>query len=181
MLRIDRWYKWVLSSRAQVLLGRRAEDVFNVLTDVSSWAEWRTPVHVEMTSDGPLRIGSTFNVSHLLGPEEQEVTELVPSARIVYEPKIWSGGLRRRTTFEVEPVNGGTRVTQTSEILHFGLYYTLFLVLFFAFLAAALAIIFFVLALLLFRWLSGRELGRNLLRIENVRLPSVAVTDRQPR
>ncbi len=192
---IDRPFKWYLSSEALAVVNRTSDDVFNLLTNVSSWVEWRTPVQVEMTlAEGPLRTGSTFTVSHLVGPVQQEVTTLTPKARLVYEPKVWSGRFRRRTTFDVEPKNGATLVTHRDEVTHIGAIIASVLALLSLALGSAVGfflvlvvlalvslelqalggiiiiLVFISLVVMSLKWLGGHQLRRNLERIENVRL-----------
>jgi uncharacterized protein YndB with AHSA1/START domain len=96
-----------------------AEKVFSYLADITRHSEWGRPQfkqEIEKTSEGPVGQGSTFrSVGHQFGRNEDTVTitEYVPNQRLAFESDGKAGLIRH--TFELQPEDGGTRVTKRFE------------------------------------------------------------------
>lgn len=95
------------------------ETAFTYLTDVAKHAEWSPkPYRVEMTSDGPLRLGSTFrSFGSLPGDKDHandvEVTVLDAPLTLVLTST--DNGDEFINRFDVEAVGEGSRITRTMD------------------------------------------------------------------
>lgn len=128
MLRIDRVFKRLFSIRVEVIANAPVERVFGCVADIARHGEWLIWGSVEKASEGPVGVGSTFTYTPPtgLGRARLKVTEFVPQERAAWE---WEQmGFRLRRSFELQPVDGGTRVAYEEEWLHLGLLNTLALV-----------------------------------------------------
>ena len=108
-------------ARAEVstTIKRPIEEVFAVLSDFSNNSKWASG-SVEApkkTSDGPIGVGTTWHgVGKFLGrriESDFECTEFQANRKIAATSK--SGPFPLTTTVTLEPVAGGTRVSQTIE------------------------------------------------------------------
>jgi uncharacterized protein YndB with AHSA1/START domain len=97
---------------------RPIEDVFAVLSDFSNGSRWAAGVAepAVKTSDGPIGVGTTWRGSNKAMGRKFEIdvryTEYEPDRRIVFTT---TKPFPVTVTVKVEPVGGGTRVTQTVE------------------------------------------------------------------
>jgi uncharacterized protein YndB with AHSA1/START domain len=95
------------------------ETAFGYLTDVAKHAEWSPkPFRVEMTSDGPLQVGSTFrSFGSLPGDKDHtndvEVTALEAPRLLVLNSV--DKGENFISRFEVSPAGEGSRITRTMD------------------------------------------------------------------
>lgn len=99
---------------AQVDIHASPEAVWAVVSDVARTGDW-SPECRRVIVRGPVRVGSTFVGVNRRGPvvwpTRCEITELDLGRRISWTVKE-SGA---RWTYELEPVDGGTRVTERRE------------------------------------------------------------------
>lgn len=95
------------------------EKAFVYLSDIAKHPEWAAhPLEIERTSEGPIAVGSTFSsVGKQMGTHSGTVTivELVPNEKIVYESD--DDVARVRHSVLLAPVDGGTMITKSSNIL----------------------------------------------------------------
>jgi uncharacterized protein YndB with AHSA1/START domain len=96
------------------IINRPVEDVFAAIVDLEKMPVWSTGLtEVRQTSPGLLGVGSTVvYVGRFLGrsfESPSEYTEYIPNKRIV--TKTTSGPFHLEITTTVEPVDGGTKVT----------------------------------------------------------------------
>ena len=92
-------------------IARRPEDVFAYLTDVSHLPEWQAGVQSATLRDGRIEESRS-----LLGREFQTTLEIVARE----EPRLFAlraldGPVRFTVRHELEPADGGTRLTVTAE------------------------------------------------------------------
>ncbi len=78
----------ILEMHEQFDVPRTSEDVFNYIADFSRIDEWdHTIVSAEKTSDGPLAVGSQFDLVYKRGlrrvPIRYTITEFIPNERLV--------------------------------------------------------------------------------------------------
>ena len=98
--------------RGSVDILRPVEDVFAYLTDPKNNVQWETGVvEMELTSEGPLRVGSKGRrVEKLMGTDEGtwEITEHVPneSLGMAFESQRFVG----TAGYKFEATDGGTRL-----------------------------------------------------------------------
>ena len=107
--------------KQQITINAPAEKVFAYLADITRHPEWSKEEHrlqVEKTSEGPIGQGATFrSVGYQFGRNEDTVTvtEYVPNQRIVFQADGKVGLVRH--AFEIEPSDGGVRVTKSFDML----------------------------------------------------------------
>ncbi|GAA4891954.1 SRPBCC family protein [Streptomyces coeruleoprunus] len=100
-------------------ISRRPDDVFSYLTDPDHIAEWEeSAVAVRTLSEGPLGVGSRFQVQRRIGrlerPMTMEVTEFDP-------PRSWhfhgvDGPVRSDLRGRIEPLDDGERSRLTLSL-----------------------------------------------------------------
>jgi carbon monoxide dehydrogenase subunit G len=103
---------------SSITINRPAEDIWEYLIDFEKNKMWNpATVDMRLTSEGPLRKGSTYVwVGQFLGrhiESNTEVTEFEPGRNFSY--KIVSGPFPGTASTTLEPAEGGTRVTIRSE------------------------------------------------------------------
>lgn len=114
--RLDRLRSLRLSHTRHV--GRPVDEVFAYVTDVTHDLDWQPDIdEVEVTSSGPLGVGSTFReVRRTAGRRfvwDMLVTELVPDERIAI---VSLRGMPYEGWRDFEPTDGGTLVRETSIV-----------------------------------------------------------------
>ncbi len=114
----------MLSCEKRTLVDAPVDKVFTYLADFTRHPEWAAHrLKIEPTSQGPVGIGSTFASSgHQMGRENENkvvVTEFVANEKLVFEAEGQQG--RFRHSFEVQPANGGARLTKRFEPLRLSL------------------------------------------------------------
>lgn len=102
-----------------VVINRPIEEVFAFASDPEKLSQWAAEVvDVEMTSKGPLGVGTTFNAAvKLLGrrmDNGHKITEYEPNRR--YSIKVTSGPVSGDMETTFESVDGETKVTMVAEI-----------------------------------------------------------------
>ena len=109
------------SASREIVVNAPPEQVFTYVADVSKHGEWGNPQHkleVRKTSEGPVGQGSVFaSVGHQFGRNEDTITitEFTPGRRVAYQSD-GNAGLMQHT-FDIEPADGGVRLTKTFEPL----------------------------------------------------------------
>lgn len=101
-----------------VTINRPVGEVFAYATDIDRFPEWSALVRrAEKLSEGPTGLGTSLRTElQFLGRQftsEQVITEYVPDK--LFAGKSISGPVPMTITTAFEPVNGGTKVTQTIE------------------------------------------------------------------
>ena len=104
----------MIEVRASVVIQRPNAEVFGVISDFENNPRWQSGmVEARFTSDGPLRVGSTYDqVATFLGRRvlsSFEVIALEPDHLIKITST--SGSFSITVTRSTEPVEGGTNVT----------------------------------------------------------------------
>lgn len=127
----------MLRHKRSIVVNAPVEKVFEYLANLANWRDWAPKQrNYEITSTGPLRLGSTFvEIDHSLmrdpslrSPSGEfyvsitfpirrtwEVTEFVPNQRLAFESKLL--GVHERRFMEIEASNGGARITKGEETL----------------------------------------------------------------
>ena len=97
---------------------RPVEEVFAVLSDFSNGSKWSSGQvsPATKTSDGPIGVGTTWHgVAKIIGRKiesDLEYTEFEPNRKIVFTT---TKPVETTSTVTLEPVAGGTRVSQTVD------------------------------------------------------------------
>jgi uncharacterized protein YndB with AHSA1/START domain len=101
-----------------IVINAPPEKVFAYIADLTRHPEWaQHKIEIRQTSQGEVKVGSTFTSGHIGKPPRDIVTivELVPNSRFVLEAKGHEG--HDRWTFHVQPDGDGTRLTKSFENL----------------------------------------------------------------
>jgi uncharacterized protein YndB with AHSA1/START domain len=101
-----------------IVINRPVDEVFAYTMDPRNNADWNGwVVDTTFTSDGPVTVGTRFSSTvKFLGKtmhSEAEITELVPNQR--GSIRTTTGPITATGSRIVEPVEGGTKFTQTIE------------------------------------------------------------------
>ncbi|MBW4030307.1 MAG: SRPBCC family protein [Acidobacteria bacterium] len=99
-------------------IARSANDVYDMVSDVTRMGEW-SPVCVACwwdEGDGP-REGSWFTGRNETPERTWETRSLVTSARRGEEFAFVVGGVRTKWSYSLQPIDGGSRLTETWEFL----------------------------------------------------------------
>ena len=105
----------------QIVIDAPMEKLFPYLADITRHAEWGQAGHkleIEMTSERPIREGSTFrSIGQQFGRNEDTVTitEYISDRHIVYEAEGNAGTIRH--SFDLAPADGGVQVTKGFDIV----------------------------------------------------------------
>lgn len=101
---------------ASVVINHPVEAVFTAATDFESLAEWRTGlIEAAITSAGPIQVGTEYRYNLKAMGRELETRGVVEA----YEPprvygwKATSGPFPMSGSMRCEPVEEGTRITET--------------------------------------------------------------------
>jgi carbon monoxide dehydrogenase subunit G len=101
-----------------VTIRRPAHDVFAFVSDLENVPTWNYAIaETRKTSEGPVRVGSTYRQVRTLptrGEEILEVTELDPDRRFAVRGDL--GPLSGTLTYELEEVGGATRLINTADL-----------------------------------------------------------------
>ena len=105
--------------RIQTPVARPVEEVFAYLADLSHIPEFDPAVvSIHRTSDGPVRVGSTWTHVRMMGRRRSEapieLTQLEPNHRLAIESAAGSIVVTAVQTFE--PADAGTMVTEDLEM-----------------------------------------------------------------
>ena len=114
---------------ASVVINRPVEEVFGFVTNPRNDVLWQSGVlESEQTSEGPMGVGTTFRTVGLMMGRQMEMTaevaEYEPNRKIKY--KGTSGPMSTESSFTLEPVEGGTRVSFVGEAETGGVFKRLF-------------------------------------------------------
>ena len=125
MLGVDKLVKKALSNTSEVVTDAPVDKVFWEIEGLRFLGD-----NVKKTSKGRMAVGTTFLVTGRTYQGgtytvEHQVTDFVPYRRLAYEGKVL--GTNNRFTFEVEQVNGGTRIVYKDERLKLGYVLVFFL------------------------------------------------------
>ncbi len=103
---------------SQLQIGAPPEEVFAYLSDLEKHLEWSHCLEIKRTSEGPIGVGSTYASKGknfgMTANETVEVTEHQPNERFAWRTA-GAMGLKFGWSFEMEPREGGTLLTQRFE------------------------------------------------------------------
>ncbi len=102
-----------------IIINRPVEEVWKFITNLENQPKWdRGVLEAKQTSEGLAGVGSTVQVRRqMLGRQrigEFRVSEYVPNRMLALQAS--RGQMTAQSRFTFEPVEGGTRLTQTSEV-----------------------------------------------------------------
>lgn len=101
-----------------ITIERSPHDVFVFVSDLENVPKWNYAiVETQKTSDGPVRVGTTYRQVRALPSRSEEtlhVTELEPDRRFVVHGRL--GPFEGTLTYEFEDVGGRTRLTNKADI-----------------------------------------------------------------
>ena len=102
-----------------IIIKRSVEEVWKFFSDVENMPKWdRGVLEARLTSEGPPGVGSTVQIRRqMLGRQRianLRVSEYMPNRILAIKGR--RGQMTSQTGFTFKPVDGGTRLTQTSEI-----------------------------------------------------------------
>lgn len=109
----------MIKSEATTVVNRPVEQVFLFATSFEDRPKWCTgTLESKRTSTGPVGVGATFREVFQLflglrGKSDYKVTQYEPNRR--FEFVSTSGSLQVKEQLTFEPVEGGARITQTTE------------------------------------------------------------------
>lgn len=106
------------TGQATIQIDRPANDVFAYAADPATMPRWQGEVlEAEPLSEGPLRVGSRVRgVGSFLGRRIEttiEITAFEPGRRFTFTSV--AGPVKSTNSFTFEPVDRGTKVTETVE------------------------------------------------------------------
>ena len=106
-----------------VTIRRPVADVFAFLADFENVPAWNYAiVETRMVAPGPVRVGTTYRQVRSVpsrSEEDFEVTVFEPASRLEVQGEL--GPFRARLSYTLEPVAGGTRLTNAVELHGSGL------------------------------------------------------------
>lgn len=101
-----------------ILIERSPHDVFEFVSDLENVPKWNYAiVETRKTSDGPVRVGSTYRQVRSVptrSEESLEVIEVEPDHRFAVHGGL--GPFEATLTYEFEGVGGMTRLTNSAEL-----------------------------------------------------------------
>jgi uncharacterized protein YndB with AHSA1/START domain len=101
-----------------VTIDRPVKDVFEFLAEFENIPRWNYAiVETRQTSDGQVGVGTTYRQVRSVpsrSEETFEVTEFEPNRRLAIRGGF--GPLEGTMTYELEPEDGGTRVTNSAQL-----------------------------------------------------------------
>jgi len=106
-----------------VTIQRSSHDVFEYLAHFENVPKWNYAiVETSKTSDGPVRVGTTYKQKRSLPSPSEEafrVIEFEPDARLAIHGDL--GPFEGTLTYELESVPEGTRITNSADLAAHGL------------------------------------------------------------
>lgn len=101
-----------------ITIERSPHDVFVFVSDMENVPKWNYAiVETRKTSDGPVRVGTTYRQVRSLPSRSEEtlhVTELEPDRRFVVHGGL--GPFDGTLTYEFEEIGGSTRLTNRADL-----------------------------------------------------------------
>ena len=101
-----------------ITIERSRHDVFAFLSDLENIPEWNHAiVETRKTSDGPVRVGTTYRQVRSLPSRSEEtlqVTELEPDRRFAVHGGL--GPFEGTLSYEFEEIGGSTRLTNEADL-----------------------------------------------------------------
>jgi uncharacterized protein YndB with AHSA1/START domain len=101
-----------------VVIDRPAREVFAFLADLENVPRWNYAIEsTSKTSDGPVRVGTTYRQVRTLpsrSEESLEVTELEPDRRLAVRGDL--GPFAGTLTYVLEETDGRTRLVNTADL-----------------------------------------------------------------
>jgi len=101
-----------------ITIDRAVPDVFAYLAEFENVPKWNYAiVETRKTSDGPVGVGTTYRQTRSLPSPSEEtfrVTELEPDRRLAIHGGL--GPFEGTLIYELEPVDGGTLLTNTADL-----------------------------------------------------------------
>ena len=110
----------MIRAEGSIEINRPIIQVWNFLTSVENAPKWDTGiVEARQTSDGPVGLGTTVEAVRESRNKRRtlkiEVTEYDPNKKVAWS--IADAGFGSgKTIYNFEPVNGGTRLSKSSEV-----------------------------------------------------------------
>ena len=98
--------------KGNIEIGRLVEEVFAYVTEPKNAQKWESGVEAELTSEGPIGVGSKGRrVESFMGRHESvwEVTHWEPNE--LWGAKFESDKTIGNGEYRIEPIDGGTRLT----------------------------------------------------------------------
>jgi len=118
--------------RFQTIIQRQPDAIYQTLLDISGYKAWLPPSNIyaetTLTSELPVRLGTTYVDHGRSSVMQGEVVELEPSRRIVFRQSTAAqrrGGLEITMCYTLHPVEQGTRVTREIILRAHGLLFLL--------------------------------------------------------
>ena len=109
----------MFSSRSEIVIDRPMDVVFDYISHMENDPVWCPEVkRVEPLNDDPPGVGKTYDMMARPIPQDQEggyeITRFdAPNAM---ELRLWQGTSTGITTYDLEPVNGGTRLVYITNV-----------------------------------------------------------------
>lgn len=104
--------------RNTVMIRRSPREVFEFLADFENVPKWNDAiVETHKTSEGPVGVGTTYRQVRSVPTRSEETFEVVvfePGRRLAIRGGL--GPLEGELTYDLEPVRGGTRVTNEADL-----------------------------------------------------------------
>ncbi len=109
----------MFSSTSKIVINRPIEAVFDYLSHMENEPLWYPEVkRVTAVNDDPPGVGKTYEMMARRGRQNQEggyeITRFEPPT--VMELKVWEAAHAGTTSYELEQVNGGTRLVYTTKM-----------------------------------------------------------------
>lgn len=106
-----------------VRIDRPVEDIFEFLAEFENIPKWNYAIaETNQLSDGPVGVGTIYRqvrTQPSMSEETFEVTEFEPSRRLAIRGGF--GPLEGTMTYDLEPDDGGTRLTNSADLEGHGL------------------------------------------------------------
>lgn len=107
-----------------VVIRLSAREVFDFLAEFENVPKWNYAIAAtHKTSEGPVGVGTTYRQVRSLpsrSEETFEVTEFEPEQRLAIHGSL--GPFEGTLTYELEPTEAGTRLTNTADLEAHGLF-----------------------------------------------------------
>ncbi|HEY48551.1 MAG TPA: hypothetical protein G4O13_00715 [Dehalococcoidia bacterium] len=103
---------------SSVVISAPPEAVFSLINNIEEWPRWIPSIkRIEKCSNGPLGVGSQISVTAKSGITItlfMTVIEFIPCQRVLMKGRVFGTGMRRY--YNLEPVEGGTKLTAGGEV-----------------------------------------------------------------